>query len=210
MKKDIVNIYIVITNSQYLEGEILQKNMENLNVNLKQVVNYLIQLFYKTDKKYSCTQTKIGKMLSILAFKYAQKNQLLFNENIYKYPPDCGTLIRDLVFIPNDIYFRDIEFENPDNSEFIDDIFNDNVEIPARYFNTIALPVEIEAEIEKLFRKYGAYSSRKLAELLNPIVDKIVEENGDLIRLEKLSKIEKGEFNLDDSNSLIEYIFEQL
>ena len=108
-------------------------------------------------------------MLSILAFKYAQNNKLLFNENIYKYSPDCGTFIKDLVFVPNDIYFRDIEFENPDNSKFISDIFNDKAEIPERYLNVEILPVEIESEIENLFRKYGAYSSRQLAELLNPI-----------------------------------------
>ena len=184
--------------------------MNKLNTNFKTITNYLIQLFYKTDKKYSCTQTKIGKMLSILAFKYAQKDKLLFNENIYKYSPDCGTFIKDLVFIPNDIYFRDIEFDNPDNSKYISDIFNEKAEIPECYLNIEILPVEIESEIEMLFRKYGAYSSRKLAELLNPIVDKIVDDNSDLILLEKLAIIEKKEFNVDDTNNLIEYIFEPL
>ena len=76
-----------------------ETKMIELNANLKDVTSCLIRMFYQTDKKYSCTQTKLGKMLSILAFRYAINGEKLFNESIYRYPPNCGTLIKALTFI---------------------------------------------------------------------------------------------------------------
>lgn len=80
-----------------------KSKMQNSNLRLKEITYYLIQQFYKTGEKYSCTQTKLGKLLSILAFKYARNGQKLFDTPIYKYPPRCGTLIKALTFIPKDI-----------------------------------------------------------------------------------------------------------
>ena len=45
------------------------------------IVDYLISLFYKTNKKYSCSRTKIGKLLSILEFKYARMKTLVDDMN---------------------------------------------------------------------------------------------------------------------------------
>jgi hypothetical protein len=59
--------------------------MEKMHANLRECMNYLIQLFYKTDKRYSCTRSKISKLLSILAFKYAVYSIQLFDEKIFRY-----------------------------------------------------------------------------------------------------------------------------
>lgn len=51
------------SNSILLRQSYHGNEMKNINVSLKSAANYFIQLFYKTGCKYSCTQTKIGKLL---------------------------------------------------------------------------------------------------------------------------------------------------
>ena len=181
--------------------------MEKLNINLRDATYYLIQFFYKTEKKYSCTQTKIGKMLSILVFKYAKDGKQLFYEKIYKYPPRCGTLIKDLTFIPKDIYIRDTDIEDPDGEEIINIVFNDSVEIPDIYTNINNLTDDIKKEIECLFRHFGTYPASKLGEYLNPIVDKFIVSNSDEISLERMKYIDIEDFSDSEINDIIKYIY---
>lgn len=183
------------------------EKMENLNTSLKDITYSLICFFYKTNKKYSCTQTKLGKMISILAFKYAKNNQRLFNEPVYKYPPHCGTLIEDLVFIPKDIYTRDLDIEDPDKTDIISEDFNETVEIPSTYADADSLSFELKQEIENLFIFFGAYPASKLGEYLNPIVDKLVKRDSNEIILENILNISIVDFNENEINEIIKYIF---
>lgn len=180
--------------------------MEKLNINLKDITYYLIQLFYKTDKKYSCTQTKIGKLISILAFRYARNGKILFNESIYKYQPNCGTLIKDLAFLPKRVYTRDLDIDDMDKEQIICDSINNVVDIPIQYIKTEGLSCELEREIEELFIQFGAYPASVLGEYLNNIADKLISEDTKL-NLEKIENINIEDFTEAEINPIIKYIY---
>lgn len=189
-----------------------EKRMTNLHVNLKGITCCLIQFFYKTARKYSCTQTKLGKLLSILAFKYAINNELLFDEPIYKYSPQCGTLIKALTFIPKDIYIRDLDEPDYDVSTTIDDICDDNicdeVVIPMQYIMVEDISLSLKENIEDVFKNFGAYSGDELSKHLNPIVDKIVNETSGEIDLSLIHTLNLNDFDSNCYNSnIIKYLY---
>lgn len=194
-----------MTETESTKGTI--EGLEEVNASLREITYYFIQLFYKTNKRYSCTQTKMGKLLSILAFRYAKRNkQKLFNEMIFRYPPCCGTLIKDLVFIPKDIYTRELGQVDFDDSQHIDDELIDNVEIPLEYRKTDNLSASLKSDIEYVFREFGAYPGDVLGTLLNPIVQKIIDNDSEPIVLSKLSGIERNDYGTDE-NIILEYIY---
>lgn len=179
--------------------ETKDKRMENL----KQITYYLIQLFYKTGKKYSCTQTKLGKLLSILAFSYARNGEILFEEKIYEYPQGCGTLIKDLTFIPQSIYLRDLKEEDPDGRHPISEELDETAIIPTPYVSKVTY--KLEKNIEDVFKRFGAYSGSQLAECLNPIVKLIKNGNSDELDLSKIEGLDRNVFK-DEINEVIDYI----
>lgn len=179
----------------------------DLHTSIKEITNYLIQFFYKTEKKYSCTQTKLGKLISIIAFKYAQQGVLLFDENIYEYPKHCGTLIKALTFIPQNIYTRSLYEQDCDKSTENTDDFID-AEIPVQYVCVCDLSDSIKKEIESVFRNFGSYSGDELAKNLNPIVDKIIKNDSDELDLSLLQSLEKNDYTIDQSNNkIVNYIY---
>lgn len=182
------------------------KIMEKLNVNLKQSANYLIQLFFKTGKKYSCTRTKIGKLLSIVAFEYALDGKQVFNETIYKYEEDCGTAIQEIMnYFDKDIYIQYIDL---DNQQYISDDFNENL-MQIEYADYNTLDISVRNVIENVFRTFGSYSSSQLAKCINPIVNQanITDANGE-INIQEISNIKYDslKLNKNDDVSLIKYL----
>lgn len=174
---------------------------------LKEITYYLIQFFFMTKKKYSCTQTKLGKLLSILAFKYARRGDVLFEIPIYRYPPRCGTLIRDLTFIPKDIYERDFTDGNPDSRNMVNVLIDKEVIIERPYDEVEHLSTELKGDIEDLFIHFGAYPADQLGRLLNPIVDKIVDETSDKLQPEKLKYLQKDDIDVEEKNEIVDYLY---
>lgn len=184
------------------------KRMTNLHANLKGITCYLIQFFYKTARRYSCTQTKLGKLLSILAFRYAINNELLFDEVIYKFSPHCGTLIKALTFIPKDIYIRDLDEPDYDMSNIIDNIFDD-AEVPMQYIMAEDISLSLKENIKDVFKNFGAYSGDELAKHLNPIVDKIANENNDEIDLSLMHTLNLNDFDINSNNNkIVNYLYQ--
>lgn len=182
------------------------ESMEELNVNLKQSANYLIQLFFKTNRKYSCTRTKIGKLLSIIAFKYAMEKKKIFVETIYKYG-DCGTAINEIMnYLDKDVY---LSYIDQDDKSYISDEINDSLE-DTNYSDYRSLDVQVKRRIEEVFRLFGAYSSSQLAKCINSIInqDDIINENEE-INIEKISELTRENIRLYDNEdlSLINYLF---
>lgn len=164
--------------------------------------NYFIQLFYKTGKRYSCTRTKLGKLLSILAFKYAANDKLLFFEEIYCYP-NCGTAIKELMCeVERDVY-RNYHYEDG-KKRISKHELKANVDIPKMYPDTSLLKSELKKDIEDVFFSFGAYSQKDLSDVLNPIVEYegICNSEG-IIELEKIILLHD---KLPD-NEVIKYIF---
>ena len=194
--------------NEHFYARTTNKKMKELNVDLRDITNYFIQLFLRTGKRYSCTQTKLGKLISVLAFRYAINDEKLFNEVIFKYPPHCGTLIKTLTFIPKDVYLRDIEKENFDTPNPITDCVLDDIEIPFEYKTSEDFPSSVELEIEDVFRNFGSYSGDDLAKQLNPIVDEIVNQSDNEIDLSKLKSLDINSFSINTCNdNIIKYIY---
>lgn len=173
---------------------------------LRDCANYLILLFYKTNKRYSCTRTKIGKLLSILAFKYARINHRVFWDKIYKYP-GCGTYIENLEGIcQRDVYFQ-LYYED-DNKEIPLEEIDKNIIAPMEDKDFTCISSWVRMDIEDVFHKFGAYSQERLGECLNPIVEYegICESDGS-INLNKIAELKSGDINKMSSNEAMDYIF---
>lgn len=174
--------------------------LEELNVDLRDLCCFLITLFYKTERKYSCCRTKVGKLLSILAFKYAMNNEKLFNERIYKYD-ECGTAIEKTgAILYRDEYY---EYTYYDGQKKIYDMFNESVELPTRWKREINIPLTVMVDTVDVFRKFGAYSKTDLSEVLNPIVDELTNESYGEIELCKIPLIID---KVDQENKVIQYL----
>lgn len=177
--------------------------MKKTNVGIEECANYLIQLFYKTEKRYSCTRTKIGKLLSILAFKYAVQDEIsIFPWEIYRYPK-CGTSIAWLnTCIDRDVY---LNYPYVDSKKRISKKeLNENVDIPNGYKEISNLLSRIKNDIEDVFFAFGAYSQVDLSEELNPIVEYegICLPNG-MINLDNLIVLQDKFMG----NKVLDYVF---
>ena len=183
--------------------------MENLNVNLEQAANYLIRMFYQTGQKYSCTRTKIGKLLSIVAFVYAKKDRRIFNETIYKYG-DCGTTINELTAtVDRDVYLQ-CEYQNDGN--YINDQFDASALIPDKHKNISSIEKDVAIVLENVFRHFGSYSAYELGQFICPIIEAsnmILENN--VVNLPQLCKLEYKDFEVSENNhNLLKYLFEHV
>lgn len=187
--------------------------MENLGLNLVQLTNYFVQLFYKTNQRYSCTRTKIGKLLSIFAFEYACEGKQAFKEVIHKYE-DCGTAIYEIMerFTDRDIYTK-CEYEDK-ISIIPDDYFstlNGDVHIPNSYIDISELENDVLERIQNIFKEFGSYSPTELGECINPIVNYtgVVNNDGEveLEHLENLTYSELMNFGNVSNPTLIQYLY---
>ena len=181
--------------------------MKKLNIEIKKLTYYLVLLFFKTDCKYSCTSTKIGKMLSILAFKYAYNGVLLFNDEVRKYD-NCGTMIENSsCWLYRNEY---VCWKDQNNKEYITDELKEPIDLPDKlncryreFCKYSDLPSYVKKEVEEVFRYFGAYSHVDLSEVLNPIVDMLTTESYGKIDLSKISNIID---EVTQDNEVIKYL----
>lgn len=171
-----------------------------MNVKLRAIVNYLIGFFYVTEKKYSCSITKIGKLLSILAFKaYIKNEENILGEyvTIKKYK-DCGTYIPNIFTfndINSDIYINAetittqtiynaislgtdgtdiLQVECQDtNDRIIDCVEYNEIHIPSKYIlSQDTLTADEKELIRTVFIEYGAFSPDKLGKIIGDFCEK--------------------------------------
>lgn len=182
----------------------MDENLQDLNINFRQATNYLITLFYKTEQRYSTGRTKIGKLMSIVAFVYARWGQRLFVDEIYKYD-DCGTIIASLDFISREVYVT--WGASDDDKQYIHDDLCIDCNIPNYYSNCVDVPEDVKFVIEDVFRNFGAYSQGDLGNCLNLIVDlDYMVDNKKLIRLEKIQELDFKDFKDLKDNEVIKYL----
>lgn len=184
------------------------QHLIELYADFHQAINYLIQLFYKTGQKYTCSRTKIGKLLSIVAFVYARRGYKLFDEKIYKYD-GCGTAIREvMVYCDRDVY---MQYRYFNNRQYIDDDFISDEQIPERYQKINNLNNELKEIIEDVFRHFGSFFTYDLGDFLNPIVElpQMVNENNE-VNLNMIQSITLADFaNNEQDNALINYLLKE-
>ena len=172
--------------------------LTNESVRLFSAANYLIQLFYYTDKKFTCTRTKLGKMLSVAAFIYAKQGKKLFKETIYKYN-ECGTAIKELQFYDRDIYVQSQYFDD-DDLERKEIALCYNLIIPEIYRNSY-LPKDVENILNNIFSTFASCSALKLGELINEILNEVLDDTNrgivDLSKFTSLNYNDRREFLLN-------------
>ena len=186
----------------YVGSRTMRIYMEELNVNLKTATDYLISLFEATDQKYSCSRVKLGKLLAIVAFKYAQNDKLIFNEAVYKYK-DCGAIMYGMNAITDMSPYIRVEYF--DNKQHIDLEFNDKV------LSQIELPDDVKSVIEDVFRRFGAYPAKDLGCMINPIlnVDGILDEDGK-VKLYRFKELNASEIKEENNvSSLVKFLFDK-
>lgn len=94
-----LNINVVLSSFVRDESEVYSCQMTQANmigdiekgdfmVNVVDAANYIVQLFFKTEQKYNCTQTKLEKLLSIANMICMKNNDILFDSEIIIKP--CG------------------------------------------------------------------------------------------------------------------------
>lgn len=195
--------WIYESNSQHKSQEECLKSirMKELHVSLKDATNYLISLFLETNKMYSCTRTKLGKLLSIVAFKYACKDILLFDEKVYKYN-DCGAIIEGISAYTNMEAY--INFKYEDGIKKVTDDYKDSILGSAE----IDIESEVKNIIKDVFVNFGAYSASDLGEYINSIItcQGIVAED-DMIYLDKILILKDDIIKNSKNNNLITYLF---
>ena len=180
--------------SQYCKAHCSCTNyqkMTNLNVSLEESANYLIQLFYHTGKRYSCTRTKIGKLLSIVAFSYARNDQKLFKEDIRKYG-SCGTTFNELkAHIDRELYEESVYQDDRKPCTLSIDRDGDIEELDSKHKPIKAVPAIVIDSIEDVFQKFASYTPEDLGLCINQLISPqgVINDNDeiDLLKIKSLT-----------------------
>lgn len=191
--------------------EEIRTGLEELHTNLKEISNYFIELFKITGSKYSCSRTKLGKLISIVAFVYAKRGEKLFDEKIYIYKSDslgefCGTTIQELVlFVGRDAY-QQKEYDKDNNLKIPPEELKETESIRT------SLKSELRRSIEDVFLNFGAYNPKVLGDCINPIIlhrDIILSDES--LELQKLHRLLQNYFNCDPGScSTQKYLIDYL
>jgi len=176
------------------------RTMVNQIENLEVASKYLLEFFKITDEKYSCSRTKIGKLLSIVAFVYARKDVRIFKEEIHKYN-DCGTSIDELrSFVPLNLYRNSTYSDN--NASISDDLSIDNTTDEYSILSN-----DLRKTIKDVFMRFGAYLPLNLGKSINTIVEYpgVTSDDG-IINLDAIKNIDVNNISASHNGDVIEYI----
>ena len=198
----------VLYNSKIKDKLKEEKRKENKMSNVINLAKYMIQLFYKTDKKYHCSRTKIEKLLSIAYVISAKNGYVLFGDKISV--NHCGTGIPVLAgFILSDIIIADNTNKRIEQNEIKDDI-----PYPKIYKENEDLSDEDKKIITDVFLRFGAYDTKKLGNEIDVFKNEISEidsEDSDLriLNFEKTATFFSNEQNnvSNSDDSVVKYIF---
>jgi hypothetical protein len=170
--------------------------------NLLECANYLIHLYNRTGHKYELTRTKIGKLLSILAFRYAREKIKLFQCSIFKWP-NSGTIIRELNQYTN-IYSYYVGLCQPEIKVISKKELKKRADLTKSFQEYPNLSDKVKKDIEEVFLNFAAYPSYELSKLLNPIVEHEGVCHGDIVDLEAIAQLDLKKF---PDNKVLNYIF---
>ena len=138
------------------------------------LASYLVSLFYKSKKNYSCTRQKIFKLLALNSLCNINHPELL--NTLYVDDEIITTKDPSLVlFINRDVYIR-YPFCD-DKKKFLDQ-FDEDVKIPNMFNNRLnrcELDVNSKKILEDIFRNFASYPIGDLIKMINEILPLIKE-----------------------------------
>ena len=188
-----------------------QNKGENKNIKTKgttknmatllDAANYIIQLYYKADEKYTCTKTKVEKILSIAQMTALYNNDKIFDDDISINP--CGTGFPLLSrFLLSDIIIG-CEEENGTSI----DINNLKDEYPALYAIQDVLSLEHKNLLKEVFSLFGNYKAKALGLLIDEFKMNICCDAVDGKKvIDQFSLIEYLNKNKNSQNAIINFI----
>lgn len=174
--------------------------------------NYLVQLFVKCERKYSCSKTKLEKLLSIANLKCIKNGNKLFDEKVIEIK-DCGVglsynfptyLCGDIVLaLLND---KNNKATSPKRQIPETDI-NNSIKHNTQYDKDVNdLTEEDKKCLLNVFLEFGAYDSSILGSLLDEFKYELVNNqvDGEKINFKKCQSF----FNRksDTNNEILKYI----
>ena len=178
-------------NTTYENATVSNSLPQEMNVKLSFAANYLIKLFYYTGKRYTCTRTKLGKLLSIAAFAYARAGKKLFEETIYKYH-DCGTGISGLQLYDRDIYTQEQYYD--DSEKISTNSIDFSLVIPDVYVPE-DLPKDVKGVLTDVFCEFGSFPALQLGEYINSFLKDIIDDlDNNIVDLSKMSSVSENVF----------------
>ena len=187
--------------------------MKEVYVDLETATNYLVQLFYQTGRRYSCTRTKLGKMLAIVAFKYARADEIIFAESVYEYGEHCGAVISGLAMIVDRDAYLNYQYLDVKDDSNVDKIIDDERErkafIPEKYKKTSGITDGVKDRIKEVFALFGGYSAPLIGHFINDLIylPGVIMNDG-TISLQKISELSINDIRDVSQSRLIKYLFE--
>lgn len=157
--------------SSYYNDEMIRTGRTMLN--LQNAAKYMVQFYYFTEEKYSCTNAKIEKLLSIASLIEMKFGNQLFIEAIYN--KNCGIGFPQL----GETLLADMTSGTYTCETRINDTINPNLSCPAYYITDIQLNENEKNLFTNVFREFGAYDSKKLGKVIDQFKDEILIFNND-------------------------------
>jgi len=196
--------------------------MEKMHIDVTSLAGFFISLFEETGWRYSCNRTKIGKLLSIVAFEYACNDKKLIDDDIYIYH-DCGTSIPYATFGLDNILYcpghccDDKEYITSELNGYIVDTTTSRKmrDLVQSFCNSIEVPIvtkldnDIIENLKSVFRRFGSYSTEDLGKMLCKIVDMQKDKSDGIVDLEQIKhNINYMFFSKDyKGNDIVTYLF---
>lgn len=140
-------------------------------INILDAANFLIQLYYKTAKRYNCTRTKIEKLLVLANLIAFANNTTLFDHAMLI--NKCGVGIPIL----GGFYLSNIVEGEDSNKAISPDLIDESIIVPTVY----KLQSEIDDNTQKLlieiFLKFGAYDAWRIGNMYDEFKYEISDTN---------------------------------
>ncbi len=138
--------------------------------------NYLVQLYFKTGKKYNLTATKLNYLLLIAELCHLKNGFIGYLHSPFSFV-ETSDAINPYQYIGfpavSEFYYSDIVVgeleENGDISEEIDE----SVLIPENYYIKNEMEPDEVNLLNDIFYKYGNLSSINICNMLSSVLDKI-------------------------------------
>lgn len=145
-----------------------EKEMRYLAI---EVAKHLIQLYYRSDKEYHCTLTKVEKLLAIAGLVYAKSQKRLFLEEITI--KNCGVGIDGLEFdLPSEIIDTRSALDRSETGETDTPIcpIYQPVDCVPNYFRSnpdVILSEDCKELLLSIFEQFANYKARTLGALFD-------------------------------------------
>ena len=149
--------------------------LNNLNIDSRTASWFLLTLFYKTERKYTCTKDKTLQLLTIMALDYANNGDKLFNEEILR-SDNGGAYIQELMWLSNNEYIG-MNPQNDDKEYIHVDLDESKNELVPFIYRCSTNGYELRGQTIELFRRFGSYPQDDLITMISPILDGITNED---------------------------------